>query len=384
MATIVEAHPTGTREEWLKARLDLLKAEKELTRRSDEVARQRQELPWVRVDKDYRFDTDEGRASLFDLFRGRSQLLVYHFMFGPDYAAGAKHALTERWIDMYPTEGKASGAYSNGGAYDVHPYMLLNYNGRYEDMGTLAHELGHHVQHLLGTDAKARQLQQSNPDEANQASVALELQADCYAGVWGHYAQRGGALDAGDAQRCPGAGHEQEPGERQRSEREPVQRQSRERRAELRQQTGEEDGHLRIGEVVDHPLPVCRSGPRRAAGASAGEEHGEAEPGQVGRAEQSERLERGPRCDEDRRDAGGGRQHPDELPADDPERGRGPTSARDAVPYRQREIGAGRDDHDERDEQERHGFRTIASATMPAAARSRIGHTFRPRWRRLK
>src|SRR5205085_3345297 len=60
---------------------------------------------------------------------------------GPDYAAGAKHALTERWIDMYPTEGKASGAYSNGGAYDVHPYMLLNYNGRYEDMGTLAHEL---------------------------------------------------------------------------------------------------------------------------------------------------------------------------------------------------------------------------------------------------
>src|SRR5436305_14049992 len=88
MATIVEAHPTGTREEWLKARLDLLKAEKELTRRCDEVARQRQELPWVRVDKDYRFDTDEGRASLFDLFRGRSQLLVYHFMFGPDYSAG--------------------------------------------------------------------------------------------------------------------------------------------------------------------------------------------------------------------------------------------------------------------------------------------------------
>src|SRR5437763_1542131 len=88
MATIVEAHPTGTREEWLKARLDLLKAEKELTRRSDEVARQRQELPWVRVDKDYRFDTDQGRASLADLFQGRSQLLVYHFMFGPDYKAG--------------------------------------------------------------------------------------------------------------------------------------------------------------------------------------------------------------------------------------------------------------------------------------------------------
>ncbi len=80
-------HKTGTREEWLAARLDLLKAEKELTRRSDELAR-RQELPWVRIDKEYRFDTEEGGASLADLFRGRSQMLVYHFMFGPDYKAG--------------------------------------------------------------------------------------------------------------------------------------------------------------------------------------------------------------------------------------------------------------------------------------------------------
>ena len=79
---------TGTREEWLGARLELLKAEKELTRRSDELARRRQELPWVRIDKEYRFETDEGIASLADLFRGRSQLLVYHFMFGPDYTAG--------------------------------------------------------------------------------------------------------------------------------------------------------------------------------------------------------------------------------------------------------------------------------------------------------
>jgi predicted dithiol-disulfide oxidoreductase (DUF899 family) len=79
---------TGTREEWLAARLDLLRAEKELTRRSDELARQRQELPWVRVDKKYSFETDEGSASLADLFQGRSQLLVYHFMFGPDYTAG--------------------------------------------------------------------------------------------------------------------------------------------------------------------------------------------------------------------------------------------------------------------------------------------------------
>jgi predicted dithiol-disulfide oxidoreductase (DUF899 family) len=77
-----------SRDEWLNARIELLRREKELTRLSDEVARRRQELPWVRVDKTYRFDTDEGSASLKDLFRGRSQLLVYHFMFGPDYAAG--------------------------------------------------------------------------------------------------------------------------------------------------------------------------------------------------------------------------------------------------------------------------------------------------------
>src|SRR5271156_4049775 len=81
-------HRIATREEWLQERLELLKAEKELTRRSDELARRRQELPWVRVEKEYRFDTDEGSASLKDLFRGRSQLLVYHFMFGPDYKAG--------------------------------------------------------------------------------------------------------------------------------------------------------------------------------------------------------------------------------------------------------------------------------------------------------
>ncbi|HJU10077.1 MAG TPA: DUF899 domain-containing protein [Candidatus Binataceae bacterium] len=81
-------HVTGTREEWLAARVALLKEEKELTRRSDELARRRQELPWVRIDKEYRFETDEGTASLVDLFRGRSQLLVYHFMLGPDYAAG--------------------------------------------------------------------------------------------------------------------------------------------------------------------------------------------------------------------------------------------------------------------------------------------------------
>src|SRR5436305_448320 len=75
-------HKTGTREEWLTARRELLAEEKELTRRSDDLAQRRQELPWVRIDKEYRFDTDQGSASLADLFQGRSQLLVYHFMFG--------------------------------------------------------------------------------------------------------------------------------------------------------------------------------------------------------------------------------------------------------------------------------------------------------------
>ena len=82
------AHKIGTREEWLTARLALLDAEKELTRRSDEIARGRQDLPWVQVEKTYQFDTDDGTMSIAGLFRGRSQLLVYHFMFGPDYTAG--------------------------------------------------------------------------------------------------------------------------------------------------------------------------------------------------------------------------------------------------------------------------------------------------------
>ena len=82
------AHATGTREEWLAARRELLEAEKEHTRRGDELARRRRELPWVPVEKDYRFETEDGPASLAGLFGGRSQLLVYHFMFGPEYAAG--------------------------------------------------------------------------------------------------------------------------------------------------------------------------------------------------------------------------------------------------------------------------------------------------------
>ena len=81
-------HKIGTREEWLAQRLQLLEAEKALTRRGDELTQMRQDLPWVRVDKEYRFETDTGTATLADLFRGRTQLLIYHFMFGPDYEAG--------------------------------------------------------------------------------------------------------------------------------------------------------------------------------------------------------------------------------------------------------------------------------------------------------
>ena len=81
-------HHTGTREEWVAARLDLLKAEKELTRLNDDLTRQRRELPWVRIDKDYRFETEDGEATLAGLFRGRSQLIVYHFMYGPDWDEG--------------------------------------------------------------------------------------------------------------------------------------------------------------------------------------------------------------------------------------------------------------------------------------------------------
>ena len=77
-------HPVGTREEWLKARTELLEREKELTRRSDELARQRQDLPWVEVEEEYEFETPEGAKTLAELFDGRSQLIVYHLMFGPD------------------------------------------------------------------------------------------------------------------------------------------------------------------------------------------------------------------------------------------------------------------------------------------------------------
>ena len=84
----VRGHTIASREEWLAERIRLLREEKELTRRSDEVARQRQALPWVRIDKDYRFETEEGSVALAELFKGRSQLLIYHFMFGPDYKGG--------------------------------------------------------------------------------------------------------------------------------------------------------------------------------------------------------------------------------------------------------------------------------------------------------
>src|SRR4051794_6659106 len=94
MADQKREHKVVSQREWLAARKELLGAEKELTRRSDELARRRQELPWLRVDKAYRFDTDRGPMSLADLFRGRSQLLVYHFMFGPEYMVGCPSCST--------------------------------------------------------------------------------------------------------------------------------------------------------------------------------------------------------------------------------------------------------------------------------------------------
>ena len=84
----MDEHRIGTREEWQTARNELLEREKELTRRNDELARQRRELPWVRIDQEYSFKTDAGTKSLPELFDGRSQLLIYHFMFGPAYEAG--------------------------------------------------------------------------------------------------------------------------------------------------------------------------------------------------------------------------------------------------------------------------------------------------------
>jgi len=84
----IKSHKVVSRKAWLAARLKLLTAEKELTRRSDELARRRQALPWVRANKEYQFETDEGSVPLAGLFRGRSQVLIYHFMFGPDYTAG--------------------------------------------------------------------------------------------------------------------------------------------------------------------------------------------------------------------------------------------------------------------------------------------------------
>src|SRR3954470_5638310 len=87
-AKTMTKHTTGTRQQWLAARIELLEAEKEHTRRGDELARRRRELPWVPVEKEYAFETAAGRASLPDLFGGRSQLLVYHFMFGPGWTGG--------------------------------------------------------------------------------------------------------------------------------------------------------------------------------------------------------------------------------------------------------------------------------------------------------
>jgi predicted dithiol-disulfide oxidoreductase (DUF899 family) len=124
-------HRIGTREEWLVARRELLEREKELTRRSDELARQRQQLPWVRIDKDYRFETEDGAASLRDLFRGRSQLLVYHFMFPscPSCSSMAdgfdgfvihleNHDVAFACVSRYPIEGLSAFKERMGWSYE--------------------------------------------------------------------------------------------------------------------------------------------------------------------------------------------------------------------------------------------------------------------------
>jgi predicted dithiol-disulfide oxidoreductase (DUF899 family) len=103
-------HKTGTREEWLTARLALLEAEKELTRRSDEVAQQRQELPWVRIDEEYRFETEQGGGALADLFRGRSQLLVYHTYSAYSRGVDGLWGMYQ-WLDRAPKGRNESGVW---------------------------------------------------------------------------------------------------------------------------------------------------------------------------------------------------------------------------------------------------------------------------------
>ena len=137
-------HRTGTREEWLAARLELLDAEKEHTRRGDELTRQRQELPWVRIDKDYRFETDEGSASLADLFRGRSQLLMYHFMFGPEYTAGC------------PVCSTIADGFSGSVVHLENHDVAMTAVSRYpiEDLTAFRERMGWHVPYVssLGSD----------------------------------------------------------------------------------------------------------------------------------------------------------------------------------------------------------------------------------------
>ena len=155
-------HKTGTREQWLAARLELLKAEKELTRQSDELARRRQELPWVRIDKEYRFQTDEGSASLADLFRGHSQLLVYHFMFGPDY-----HTYSPMRADW-----TASGASTNGST--AHPRGATR-----RASGCAATTSTTSAERSCGCRGATARLKISRRMESEQASEAFPAQHRC-------------------------------------------------------------------------------------------------------------------------------------------------------------------------------------------------------------
>ena len=125
MTTSTTRHAMGSREDWLSARLALLDAEKALTRRSDELARRRQELPWVRVEKDYVFDTDDGPASLRDLFGGHPQLIVYHFMYAPsfrpvDAPTDGLDPTSDAYVDAAESPGMSAFVQEDGEVYHTY------------------------------------------------------------------------------------------------------------------------------------------------------------------------------------------------------------------------------------------------------------------------
>ena len=161
-------HKIGTREEWLAARLELLEEERALTRRSDELARRRRELPWVRVEKEYLFDTDDGPRTLGELFDGRSQLLVYHFMFGPSYEAGCPTCSS-----MADT---IDGALPHLNARDV-TMMYVSQAAPPEAAGLQAADGLEHALGLVGGQRLQLDLGYSHSEEQTREAIAPMLEA---------------------------------------------------------------------------------------------------------------------------------------------------------------------------------------------------------------